>query len=83
VGLHVQDASIDAMELAQRELSLVGVWCYPVQEWPRVTGQVASGAFPVERIVSDRIQLGDTVDSGFEALLDPEGDQIKILVEPD
>lgn len=83
VGLHVKDAAIDAMELAHRELSLVGVWCYPVQDWPRVTSQVASGAFPVERIVSDRIQLGETVESGFEALLDPEGDQIKILVEPE
>jgi (R,R)-butanediol dehydrogenase/meso-butanediol dehydrogenase/diacetyl reductase len=83
VGLHVKDASIDAMELARRELSLVGVWCYPVHEWPRVTSQIASGAFPVERIVSDRIQLSATVESGFDALLDPDGDQIKILVEPE
>jgi (R,R)-butanediol dehydrogenase/meso-butanediol dehydrogenase/diacetyl reductase len=83
VGLHVKDAAIDAMELAERDLSLVGVWCYSVHEWPRITGQVASGAFPVERVVSDRIPLADTVERGFEALIDPEGDQIKILVEPE
>lgn len=83
VGLHVKDAAIDAMELAERELSLIGVWCYPVHEWPRITSQVASGAFPVERIVSDRIPLAEIVDSGFEALIDPEGDQIKVLVEPE
>jgi (R,R)-butanediol dehydrogenase/meso-butanediol dehydrogenase/diacetyl reductase len=83
VGLHVKDASFNAMELAERELTMVGVWCYPVHDWPRVTSQVASGALPVERVVSNRIALSDTVESGFEALLDPEGDQIKILVEPE
>jgi (R,R)-butanediol dehydrogenase/meso-butanediol dehydrogenase/diacetyl reductase len=83
VGLHVRDASFDAMELARRELTLVGVWCYPVHDWPRITSQVASGAFPVERVVSDRISLSETVTSGFDALIDPKGDQIKILVEPD
>jgi (R,R)-butanediol dehydrogenase / meso-butanediol dehydrogenase / diacetyl reductase len=83
VGLHVKDASINAMELAERELSMVGVWCYPVHDWPRITSQVASGAFPVERVVSNRIPLAETVESGFEALVDPEGDQIKILVEPE
>lgn len=83
VGLHVEDASIDAMELAARELTLIGVWCYPVDDWPRLIAQVASGAFPVERVVSDRIPLSETVSSGFEALIDPAGDQIKILVEPE
>lgn len=80
VGLHVKDAAIDAMELSERELTLHGTWCYSVHEWPRIIAMVASGAFPVERTVSDRTTLDRTVE-GFERLIDPEGDQIKILVE--
>jgi (R,R)-butanediol dehydrogenase/meso-butanediol dehydrogenase/diacetyl reductase len=83
VGLHVRPAAVDAMDLAARELSLVGTWCYPVHEWPRITAQVASGKLPVERVVTDRIELDAVVPEGFDVLVDPEGDQIKILVSPD
>jgi (R,R)-butanediol dehydrogenase/meso-butanediol dehydrogenase/diacetyl reductase len=80
VGLHVKDASLDMMEVSERELSIKGTWCYSVHEWPRIMAMIATGAFPVERAVSDRTSLAGTVD-GFEQLIDPEGDQIKILVE--
>ena len=82
VGLHVRPAAFEPMRLAERELSLVGTWCYPVHEWPRITAQVASGAFPVERVVTDRIGLDDTVTRGFDALADPASDHLKILVQP-
>jgi (R,R)-butanediol dehydrogenase/meso-butanediol dehydrogenase/diacetyl reductase len=82
VGLHVAPASFDPMELAERELSIVGTWAYSVHEWPRIMAQVAAGRFPVERVVSDRIGLADTVTRGFDVLTDPAGDQIKVLVAP-
>ena len=82
VGLHVDKASFDPMALAERELSIVGTWAYSVHEWPRITSQIASGAFPVERVVSDRIPLEATVTHGFDVLTDPSGDQVKVLVEP-
>jgi (R,R)-butanediol dehydrogenase/meso-butanediol dehydrogenase/diacetyl reductase len=47
-GLHVEGATIDPMEIASRELNLVGVWAYSVHDWARVAAQVESGAFPVE-----------------------------------
>lgn len=81
VGLHVKDAAIDAMELSHRELTLVGTWCFSVHDWPRIIGLVASGAYPVERAVSDHATLDRVVEDGFEQLIDPDGDQIKILVE--
>ena len=70
------------MPLAEREISIVGTWAYSVHDWPRITTQVATGAFPVERIVTDRIALDETVTRGFDVLVDPAGDHIKILVEP-
>jgi (R,R)-butanediol dehydrogenase / meso-butanediol dehydrogenase / diacetyl reductase len=83
VGLHVAHASFDPMELAERELSIVGTWAYSVHECPRITAQVASGAFPVERVVSARIGLDETVSERFDVLIDPAADQVKVLVEPD
>jgi (R,R)-butanediol dehydrogenase/meso-butanediol dehydrogenase/diacetyl reductase len=82
VGLHIKPATFDPMALAEREISIVGTWAYSVHEWPRITGQVASGAFPVERVVSDRIPLAEIVTRGFDVLTDPAGDQVKILVAP-
>jgi (R,R)-butanediol dehydrogenase/meso-butanediol dehydrogenase/diacetyl reductase len=82
VGLHISPASFDPMELAERELSIVGTWAYSVHEWPRITAQVASGAFPVERVISAKVGLDATVTDGFDVLTDPTGDQIKVLVEP-
>jgi (R,R)-butanediol dehydrogenase/meso-butanediol dehydrogenase/diacetyl reductase len=80
VGLHVKDAAIDPMRLSEREITLVGTWAYNVHEWPRYMAQVASGAFPVEKVVTDQIGLDDVVTKGFDVLTDPSGDQIKILV---
>ena len=37
------------MLLAQRDLTLVGTWCYPVTDFPRIVGLIASGRFPVEK----------------------------------
>jgi (R,R)-butanediol dehydrogenase/meso-butanediol dehydrogenase/diacetyl reductase len=80
VGLHVKDAAIDPMRLSEREITLTGTWAYDVHEWPRYMAQVASGAFPVEKVVTDKIGLDDVVTKGFDVLTDPSGDQIKILV---
>jgi (R,R)-butanediol dehydrogenase/meso-butanediol dehydrogenase/diacetyl reductase len=81
-GLHTRPADIDAFALAQREVTLTGTWCYPVQEWPRLIAQVASGRFPVERVVTGSIGIMDAVRGGFDALLDPAGRDVKILVQP-
>jgi (R,R)-butanediol dehydrogenase/meso-butanediol dehydrogenase/diacetyl reductase len=80
VGLHVKDAAIDPMRLSEREITRTGTWAYNVHEWPRYMAQVASGAFPVEKVVTDKIGLHDVVTKGFDVLTDPSGDQIKILV---
>jgi (R,R)-butanediol dehydrogenase/meso-butanediol dehydrogenase/diacetyl reductase len=42
---------------------------------------IASGRYPVEKIVTAEVEMDDIVPAGFEALLDPQGDQVKVLVE--
>ena len=79
-GLHTRPASIEPMLLAQRDIALVGTWCYPVTDFPRIAGLIASGRYPVEKIVSAKIAIDDIVEKGFVTLLSPTGDQVKVLV---
>jgi (R,R)-butanediol dehydrogenase/meso-butanediol dehydrogenase/diacetyl reductase len=43
--------------------------------------EVASGALPIDRLMTGRVTMENAVADGFERLLDPAGDAIKILVE--
>jgi (R,R)-butanediol dehydrogenase/meso-butanediol dehydrogenase/diacetyl reductase len=70
---------VDPMDLAHRDVTLTGTWCYPVQDWPRVIALIAAG-LPVERVVSDVIDAGDVVRLGFDRLVRPGTDVQKILV---
>ncbi|WP_182086350.1 2,3-butanediol dehydrogenase [Aureimonas sp. ME7] len=81
VGLHTKKASIDAMLWALKDITVEATWCYPTDVWPRVAEMIASGRFPVERIVTATIQPEDVVEKGFEALLDPSGRNMKVLVQ--
>jgi (R,R)-butanediol dehydrogenase/meso-butanediol dehydrogenase/diacetyl reductase len=81
VGLHVRPASIDPMALSNRDLSLIGTWCYPVYDFPRITALVAAGRFPVEKVLTEIIPVDDIVTAGFDRLLDPAGDAQKLLVK--
>jgi len=80
VGLHVRPASIDPMKLSNRDITLTGTWCYPVQDWPRVIALLAGGRMPVEKVVSDVIDAADVVAHGFERLIRPGSEAQKILV---
>lgn len=79
-GLHTKAAAIDPMVLSEHDITLAGTWCYPVTDWPRIIGLVAGGRLPVDKVVSDQIAMDDIVAKGFETLLSPTGDQVKVLV---
>jgi (R,R)-butanediol dehydrogenase/meso-butanediol dehydrogenase/diacetyl reductase len=81
VGLHMKPASIDAMLWALKDITVEATWAYPVQVWPRIARLIASGNFPVEKVITARIDANDVVEKGFEALLDPAGTHLKILVK--
>jgi (R,R)-butanediol dehydrogenase/meso-butanediol dehydrogenase/diacetyl reductase len=80
VGLHMKKASIDAMLWALKDITVEATWCYPTQIWPRIARMIAAGIFPVEKVITARIDADDVVAKGFEALLDPSGEHLKILV---
>ena len=80
-GLHVGPAQVTPMVWSERDLSIIGTWCYRVFDWPRIIAMVRNQRFPVEKVVSGRIALDDVVPGGFEVLVDPESHALKILVE--
>lgn len=80
-GLHVGNAQVTPMVWSERDLTIVGTWCYRVYDWPRIIAMVSGGRFPVEQVVSSRIRVEDVVTRGFEALIDPTSSALKILVE--
>src|SRR6185436_20805918 len=79
-GLHTKPAAIDPMVLAEHDVTLAGTWCYPVTDWPRIISLIASGRYEVDKVVSAQIAMDDIVAQGFETLLSPTGDQVKVLV---
>jgi (R,R)-butanediol dehydrogenase/meso-butanediol dehydrogenase/diacetyl reductase len=79
-GLHTGPAEILPMQISLRDLSLVGTWCYPIQDWPRMVRLLGTGSFPVERVVTSRIDVDAVVDRGFAPLTDPQGSELKVLV---
>jgi (R,R)-butanediol dehydrogenase / meso-butanediol dehydrogenase / diacetyl reductase len=79
-GLHTKPATLDAMALSEKDLTLYGSWCYYVTDWPRIIRMVAAGQYQVGKAVTSQIALADVVTKGFDVLVDPQGDQLKILV---
>ena len=80
-ALHSKSASIEPLKVAMKDISIQGTWCWQVWEWPRLVDLVATGRFPVEKIVTRQIQLDDLVTEGFNSLLDPTSGDVKILVD--
>lgn len=78
-GLHVAPASTFPERWAAKDITIEGTWCYAVTDWPRVIRLISRGRYPVERIVTSQLALADVVVKGFDRLIDPQGDQVKIL----
>jgi (R,R)-butanediol dehydrogenase / meso-butanediol dehydrogenase / diacetyl reductase len=81
-GLHTKPATIDAMALSENDIRLIGSWCYLITDWPRIIRLIASGKYPVEKIVTAQIPLEDVVPKGFDVLVNPRGNELKVLASP-
>ena len=79
-GLHTKPASLEPMELSEREITYTGTWCYPVTDWPRIIDLIGRRGLPVEKVVSSQIAMEDIVAKGFEELVSPTGNETKVLV---
>jgi (R,R)-butanediol dehydrogenase/meso-butanediol dehydrogenase/diacetyl reductase len=80
-GVPVRPAEIDLARLMLSGLSMVGSVGYSIRCWPELMAEVAAGALPIDQVMTGRVAMQDAVEQGFERLLDPDGDQIKILID--
>jgi (R,R)-butanediol dehydrogenase/meso-butanediol dehydrogenase/diacetyl reductase len=79
VGLHVRPCEVDPMLWSLNDLTIVGSWCYGVNDFPRVAAQIASGRLPVERVVTDHLTV-EQAESGFQRLTADNPEDMKLLI---
>jgi (R,R)-butanediol dehydrogenase/meso-butanediol dehydrogenase/diacetyl reductase len=83
VGLQTSPVTVNPLVWVFKDLIVRGSICYQADSWPRVMAMIASGQFPVEKIVTSVVPLEDALPLGFERLLDPAGQELKVLLRVD
>ena len=82
------EITTDIDDIVMTERTIKGTYCYGFPpssfrtEFDAVIEGLADGKFDTEAFVTDRIPLADVVSEGYERLLNPDTEQVKILVEP-
>lgn len=80
-ALHTRSITFDPMPLSLKDATIELTWCWKTYDWMRIVDLIATGRFPVEKVVSATIPISEVVTRGFEALLDPAGSHVKVLVD--
>lgn len=80
-GLHPHENPLDWFQVTFKDVDIRGSWAYPTHYWPRVIRLISSGLLPASKVVTRKITLDRAVTDGFDALLDPAGEQLKILID--
>lgn len=81
LGLAPEPVKLNLLKLVFKDIDLRGVIAYECDSWPRVMDMIASGNFPVEKIITSTVPLRHAIDKGFDALLDPSGSEMKVLID--
>lgn len=88
VGSLSDGITMDMNEIVTTERTIVGTNCYgfPPQsfrtEFDAIIQSLAAGDIDTDAFITNRINLEDITEEGFEELLDSETDHVKILVKP-
>lgn len=80
-GLHPHENPLDWFQVTFKDIDIRGSWAYPTHYWPRVIRLISSGLLPAHKVVTKRITLDEAITEGFDALLDPAGKHLKILID--
>ncbi|MBX3569374.1 MAG: alcohol dehydrogenase catalytic domain-containing protein [Rhizobiaceae bacterium] len=81
VGLFVGKPAVDMFKVSEKGIRIIGCWGNDLTVGPRLVSMIASGRFPVEKIITGRVKLDDAVASGFDILTRKGSDHLKILIE--
>jgi (R,R)-butanediol dehydrogenase/meso-butanediol dehydrogenase/diacetyl reductase len=81
IGLQTSPVTVNPLVWVFKDIIVRGSICYPSDSWPRVMAMIATGLFPVEKIVTSIVPLEDAIPLGFKRLLDPSGEELKVLLK--
>ena len=82
IGECLTDVPTNYAGIFARELEIKGIYDGSIQDFEQATHLIESGKINVGLIVTDKIGLSEIVEKGFEELLRPDKNHIKILVDP-
>lgn len=86
VSIFEQVVKLNLNSIVTKRQTLSGAFGYEIgprsdEVFGAVISMFESEALDPEALISSRIELENVVEAGFEALLDPERDEVKVLVE--
>ncbi|QKY21840.1 2,3-butanediol dehydrogenase (plasmid) [Halolamina sp. CBA1230] len=86
VSIFEDSVELHPNEFVMGERTLTGTLAYKggpqsAEDFGAIIDMFESGALDPEALISSRINLENVVEDGFEALLDPERDEVKVLVD--
>jgi (R,R)-butanediol dehydrogenase/meso-butanediol dehydrogenase/diacetyl reductase len=82
IGESIADIPTNYTTLFVRELDIKGIYDGSLEDFDHAAQLIARGRVEVALMVTDKIGLSEIVEKGFEELLKPEKNHIKILVDP-
>jgi (R,R)-butanediol dehydrogenase/meso-butanediol dehydrogenase/diacetyl reductase len=79
-SVHPGFTSVDILAVTRKPVSVIGSLGYTFDVWDRTVALIAAGKYPVERIVTSRARRDEVLKNGFDALVDIERGELKVLV---
>jgi (R,R)-butanediol dehydrogenase/meso-butanediol dehydrogenase/diacetyl reductase len=81
-GLSIGSVGIDTFDLAFKDVTMIGLWCYNIYDFPKILALLSAEKFHLEKFITKRIKLDEIVSEGFESLTDPQlgANELKIMV---
>jgi len=80
-GVHSSPTTVDVRTVTRKPVSVIGSLAYTRAIWDRTLGLIGTGRFPVERVITSRITRERIIPDGFQALLDPQRFEMKVLIQ--
>jgi len=82
VGVISAEVGIVPLNYQLGEFQMQASWCQ-TDEFPLVIDFLKKKVAPMNELVTSKIKLDDIVAQGFNELLKPDNDELKIMVSPD
>lgn len=81
-GIFDEDVETRFLDIVLNEIEIRGVFAYDEQDYGCAVELIRKKSVDVDSLITDIISLNDIAEKGFEALVKPQKESVKILVAP-